>query len=145
MSVLLLRTITRKSIIGFGNYKDLTVQNLLDMYRAKELLHIYYSCRNIDFNQDLKDELCIYGEREINKKDKTDKKEDRYADNLWLHVNNCLSEMLNKKNDEEIEQGNGMLRKIKYTYKKNQKNRESAQNRNVFSKGAMQRKNQGKY
>ena len=75
MSVLLLRTVTRKSILGFGNFKDITIQNMIDMHMERELLHIYYTCRNIDFNQDLKDELCISGEREINKKEK---QEERY-------------------------------------------------------------------
>ena len=42
MSILLLRTLTKKSIIGFGNYVDLTIQNLFDMNKHKDLLEIYY-------------------------------------------------------------------------------------------------------
>ena len=75
MSVVLLRTVTKKSILGFGSYQDVSIQNMIDMRMEKELLHIYYTCRNIDFCQELKDELCISGEREINKKEKQDEKQ----------------------------------------------------------------------
>ena len=47
--VVLLRTLTRKSIIGFGQYNDLTIQNLLDTRKQMDLLKIYYFFRNIDF------------------------------------------------------------------------------------------------
>ena len=86
MSIVLLRTLTRKSILGFGKYVDLTVQNMLDTFLSKELLNIYYTCRNIDFNQDLKDELCIHGEREINKKEKTILKVSKLLNPVWGKV-----------------------------------------------------------
>jgi hypothetical protein len=66
--VVLLRTLTRKSIIGFGNYKDITVQNILDLRQHKVLLEIYYFFRNIDFMPDILQELFIIGERVVDKK-----------------------------------------------------------------------------
>lgn len=139
MSVLLLRTITRKSIIGFGAFSDLTVQNVLDTYRYKELLHIYYTCRNIDFNQDLKDELCISGEREIDKKIK---KEERYIKNTFLYIGWCMKEMINKKSKHQTFIEGRMMFKIKQNKKKLTTQREGFLKRTIFSKGAMQRKNQ---
>lgn len=67
MSNLLLRTMTRKSIIGFGNYKDLTIQNLMDLQKHDELLSIYYSLEKIDFDADVKKELFLDEFRQIQK------------------------------------------------------------------------------
>ena len=68
MSILLLRTLTKKSIIGFGNYVDLTIQNLFDMNKHKDLLEIYYFFDNIDYNQEIKNDLYIINDRIIDKK-----------------------------------------------------------------------------
>lgn len=141
MSVVLLRTLTRKSLIKFGAYSDLTVQNLLDTHRYKELLHIYYTCRNIDFNQDLKDELCISGEREIDKKIK---KEERYIEKTYQYIGWCMKEMIDKKSEQQTFIDGRMMYKIKQNKKKQTAQREGYLKRTIYSKGAMQRKNQGK-
>lgn len=141
MNVVLLRTLTRKSIIGWGSYRDLSVQNLLDMFKHKELLHIYYTCRNIDFNQDLKDELCISGERELNKKEK---QENRYIPQTDIYINWCIKEMLDKKDEKTLQLEKGQVRKAKKYNKKQASAREWATRSTIYSKGAMQRKNQGK-
>jgi hypothetical protein len=62
-----LRKLTFKSIIGFGSYKDLTVQDLCNLQRHKELLSIYYKLGRIDFVDEVKEYLCITGKRLIPK------------------------------------------------------------------------------
>ena len=68
MSIVLLRTMTGKSIIGFGQYRDLTIQNLIDTAQHKELLHMYYFLRNIDYNEDIIKQLKIDQVYRIDKK-----------------------------------------------------------------------------
>jgi hypothetical protein len=67
-----MRKLALKSIINFGNYKDLTVQNIIDQNKEKELLHIYYHLGNIDFNDEVKAALCINERRSIPKPGKDD-------------------------------------------------------------------------
>ncbi len=62
-----LRKLTFKSIIGFGNYKDLTVHDLCALLRHRELIQIYYNLGNIDFSDEVKAELCINERRSIKK------------------------------------------------------------------------------
>ena len=142
MSIVLLRTLTRKSILGFGKYVDLTVQNMLDTFLSKELLNIYYTCRNIDFNQDLKDELCIHGEREINKKEK---KDERYILNYGHYMYECLKEMAEKKTEEQEKIILGYRRKEKHFKKRQVGGTQGALSRTIFSKGANRGKNQNTY
>jgi len=67
MSVLLKRTMTLKSVIGFGSYPDLTVGQMIDTGKRYELLKMYYNLDRIDFSQEVKDILFITKEREIQK------------------------------------------------------------------------------
>lgn len=87
MATLLLRTMTRKSLIGFGDFKDLTVQNLIDTLRHKELLSLYYTCRNIDFNEELIAELKI---DKVFRIDKKNKRQDRWIKESNKYINQCL-------------------------------------------------------
>lgn len=140
MSVVLLRTLTKKSVIGFGLYKDMTVQNMIDTCNVYELLSIYYTCRNIDFNQDLKDELCIFGEREIDKKKPS---ESRYVENGRLYQKLCMRDIIDKKDEETRQKEKGIRRKFAFEKKRRRKNREKILRGTVFSKGAMQARNHG--
>lgn len=139
MSVVLLRTLTRKSRIGFGAYTDLTVQNLLDTFRHKELYNIYYAFRNIDFCQDLKDELCIHGEREIDKKLPNP---DRFFKDAPRFTALCMSEMIDKKNNKQQKTELNMIRKFKKSNKTHQKNKEYRMQVSIFGKSAQRSKNQ---
>lgn len=139
MSVLLLRTLTAKSIIGFGAYRDISVQNLLDTYREKELLQIYYNCRNIDYCKELKQRLGITAEREINKKEK---KEERYLKNSFYLINACLHEIIKDKTEDERSKELGMKRKFKIVNKKIVSRSQTEKNKTIFSKGALRSKNQ---
>ena len=64
---LMLRKLTFKSIIGFGNYKDLTVQDLINLQREMELVQIYYNLAKIDYVPEVKEALCIDERRSIKK------------------------------------------------------------------------------
>lgn len=96
MATLLLRTMTRKSLIGFGVFKDLTVQNLIDTLRHKELLSLYYTCRNIDFNEELIAELKIDKVFRIDKKNKS---EQRWIKESNKYISQCLNLIISQ--DEE--------------------------------------------
>ena len=137
--VVLLRTLTRKSIIGFSTFKDLTVQNLLDTRQHKKLLEIYYFFRNIDFMPDILEELCIIGERVVDKKipkERFDKK-----NNVWIGL--CLRDIIDKQNKEfGRNKLIGMARKNKRINKHIQKSNEIGLNRTIFSKGGQRNKNQ---
>ena len=141
MSVLLLRTLTRKSIIGFGYFRDLTIQNLLDMCMHRELLSIYYNMRNIDFAQDIKDELCIYGDREINKKDK---KEERFDKDSNYKIRCCIQEYLSKKTTKELTKQRGIRKANKSQAKITVKKMQNAQSRTIYGKASQQRRNHGR-
>jgi hypothetical protein len=139
MSVLLLRTITRKSVIGFGSYRDLTVQNLLDLFKHKELLEIYYNCRNIDFNEDLKEELCIFGDRLINKKEPS---EERYIRKARLYIALCINDIVDKRDEQQKQVSLFVKSKEKCSRKKRLAGKEIAFKSTIYSKGALRAKNQ---
>lgn len=142
MSVVLLRTVTKKSILGFGSYQDVSIQNMIDMRMERELLHIYYTCRNIDFCQELKDELCISGEREINKKEK---QEERYIKQTYTYIAWCLKEMLNKRGEDQNQINIHQMTKTKKFKKRQVDMRQKVLNGTIFSKGALKSKNQNTF
>lgn len=70
MSNLLLRTLTMRSIIGFGQYSLLTVQELINMKKYKELIAMYYRLAKINFDDEVKEYLGIKHELVIPKPSK---------------------------------------------------------------------------
>lgn len=58
------RVLTRKSILGFGyaEYRNLSVQMILDLGKRKLLTDSYYGLEKIDFAEDILDELGITSE-----------------------------------------------------------------------------------
>lgn len=83
MSNTLLRTMTMKSKIGFGNYSDLTVQELIQLKKYKELISMYYQLEKINFNDEVKDYLGIRFELVI---PKPGKNYDMYFKNIFQMV-----------------------------------------------------------
>ena len=138
--IVLLRKLTRKSNIGFGDYKDMTIQNLLDLKRHKNLLEIYYFFRNIDYMPDILDELHIKNERVIDKKLQQD---ERVKKEYYFFISCCLNDIYN---DRVAKYGSNIVLgksiKEKKFYKLLQKNLENALNRTIYSKGAQRSKNQ---
>jgi hypothetical protein len=70
-----LRTLTRKSIIGFGKYKDLTVQNVLDTMNVSEIIGLYFRLDKINFQEEILEEVGIKKELRIQKPGKAKKEE----------------------------------------------------------------------
>jgi len=61
-----LRKLTKKSTLKFGKWADLTIENLLKMEK-QYLRWVYYNSSNIDFMDDVLDELGITTEFKIQK------------------------------------------------------------------------------
>lgn len=53
MDVTLLRTLTKKSKLGFGRYADLTVQEVLDARATAYIRFLYYNYSGISFTEDI--------------------------------------------------------------------------------------------
>ena len=66
------RVLTRKSILNFGyaDYRDLSVQMILDLDKANILITSYFGLEKIDFTEDILDELGITCEWRIVKPNK---------------------------------------------------------------------------
>ena len=74
--MILKRIVTRKSILGFGNYdvRDLSIQMLLDLRKYNVLICAYYNLDKIGFTDDILDELGITPEYRIEKPGKSEEK-----------------------------------------------------------------------
>lgn len=55
----LLRIMTRKSLMKFGEFADYTVDQLFSLERKSYLRWVYYNCANISFNQEVLEMLNI--------------------------------------------------------------------------------------
>jgi len=62
-----LRTLTKKSKLGFGRHKDYTVQNLLDRRKHLDLVAAYYKLTSINFMEEILLELKIQEEDRVKK------------------------------------------------------------------------------
>ncbi len=63
----LLRTMTRKSRLGFGKYKDLTIQHIIDMRLNSVLVSSYFKLTSINYIEDILQEIGISEEYRIEK------------------------------------------------------------------------------
>jgi hypothetical protein len=57
--VVLLRKLSRKSIMKFGVHSLYTVQEIINLNKKKYLRWVYFNCSNIDFMDDILDEIRI--------------------------------------------------------------------------------------
>ena len=57
-----LRTLTRKSKLGYGKYQDYTMQELIDLGQSKILISVYYTLSSINFIPDILEEIGIVGD-----------------------------------------------------------------------------------
>ena len=64
--VVLLRKLSRKSIMKFGVHSLYTVQEIINLNKKKYLRWVYFNCSNIDFMDDILDEIRIRLEEEEN-------------------------------------------------------------------------------
>jgi Rps23 Pro-64 3,4-dihydroxylase Tpa1-like proline 4-hydroxylase len=130
--VTLLRKLTRKSILKFGQYSDLQVQNLLDLQRYKYLRWVYFNCSNISFMDDILDEIRIPLNFRIVKPSKNP--------DLYLKLQEETFESYSDKVKEIYLEKQEKLRK-KIT--KGKAITKMKQNENCYKKDYLRRKNQG--
>ena len=127
MENLLLRKLTRKSVIGFGEYKDLTAGNLLDMNRVRELLQLYYALSKIDFADCLKSELCMTEELSIKKPGKG------YGRFDW-RINKVMAKYIDTLTEKQRQNNVGMIVKESTFSKSRQKAKYAISSTKEYSK-----------
>jgi len=81
-----LRTLTRKSKLGFGKYKDLTVQKILDMKMPLVLISPYFKLTSINYTEDILLELRITENYQINKPSSNKKEYYRFLNENGYHL-----------------------------------------------------------
>ena len=64
---ILLRTLTRKSVLWFGKYNGIKVQQVIDLRSPAYLRWIYYNITGVTFTDDILQELTITENRKIKK------------------------------------------------------------------------------
>ena len=88
-----LRTMTRKSKMGFGKYKDKTVQEMLDLRRNLDLISPYYKLTSINYTEDILNELNL--EETIIKtfdvKEKGNSENLKQVDNIIVYIGNIFN------------------------------------------------------
>jgi hypothetical protein len=63
----LLRTLTRKSLMWFGKYEGLRIQQIIDLQKQTYLRWVYYNCNGVSFTKDVLEEIRIKEDRRIPK------------------------------------------------------------------------------
>lgn len=96
------RILTRKSIIGFGHpdYRELSVQMILDLDKPNFLINAYFNLGKIGFTDDILDELNITSEYRIEKPGKSYKLREQFykerLDTMSDHERICYYEKHDK-------------------------------------------------
>jgi hypothetical protein len=67
MDVILLRKLTRKSVMGFGQYSEMSVGQIIDIQKSHYLVWVYYYLSNISFCDEILDKLYIWPRLRIEK------------------------------------------------------------------------------
>jgi hypothetical protein len=96
-SVVLLRKLTNKSVLNFGKYFDLTVQQILDTKKRKYLRWVYFNCSNITFTDELLDELLIPFDYRFDKPSKNIELGEKLDEKLKESYSDAFKEKLKKK------------------------------------------------
>ena len=126
MSVLKLRTLTKKSKLGFGKYSEHTIDELIKRMRPY-LVWVYYNASNITFTEDiLKNDLGIFEDKLI---DKPGKKPELYTITSAVPTRTLKAYKIKSHNKKEM----------RTTMRNHQKRRENI----WFNKAANAWKNQG--
>ena len=126
--VTLLRKLTEKSILKFGQYADVPICNLLELKKYSYLRWVYFNCSNITFFENILIEIGITEEFFIEKPG----------------VNNEFHEKLTKIKRENINwKDKKHIDKVFKYATKNKKNQRTNLDRIKYSKSSLARKNQG--
>lgn len=136
--IVTLRTLTRKSIIGFGKYTDLRVGDLIDTNRKAELVNIYFNLERISYCTDVLDELNIPESLRIEKPGKCHENISYYWDFVKTYELNTMSSK-ERGLQAAIQIG------IRKSVNKGKASAFKATDGLFFSKGKMRNRNQNKY
>lgn len=129
MDTTLLRKLTRKSTMKFGQYSDSTVGQILSLAGKRYLRWVYYNCSMITFMDDILEEINITEEFRIEKPGKDSDMYQKLMDLIDEHTHGLSKHIIEKKKKKHLrrERANKMSVEKKF-----------------FSKGMMQRRNHGK-
>lgn len=130
MDVIRLRTLTRKSVLGFGLYKDSTVGQVLDAGHTRYLRWIYYNMSMISFVDEILYEIHAF--ERIEKPGKDPDLGDRMSDQIFAVTNRLNPTRAIK----SVQASKKQHKRRSYTFLKADRRR--------FSKGNMQAKNHGR-
>lgn len=120
--MILKRTLTRKSILGFGysRDRDLSVQMLLDLGRKNLLISSYYGLDKIDFAPDILEELGITQNWIISKPGKDlEKREQFFKQRLTTMSDQERIEYYAVQNKQFKEKQKNEINRRKYSESKN--------------------------
>lgn len=128
MEATLLRKLTEKSIMKFGQYADCSVQELINSYNTRYLRWVYFNCDMITFTGEILEKIRIPKEYHIKKPGKNPE------------YNIIVNEILDKKISFKKRMRNNKSQKISNLRKKINAERKI---RKLTSRGYLARKNHG--
>ena len=112
----LLRTMTRKSLMKFGEYYEYTVDQLLQLKLHSYLRWVYYNCEQINFTIDILEEIHI-DEMQIDKPGKDIKTYEAVHSFFSHFVSFKTKSHLMKKNRQIAKANLISINKMKYSTK----------------------------
>jgi flavorubredoxin len=140
---ILLKTLTRKSIIADGKNKGLSVTDLLKNKKI-DLIYSYFNYSGITFTDDVLDELNINSEDRLKKPGKDPEKYKKYVERNTYMYAKIIAKKVMKKGEDELQEAiekiitNRNKRRFKKKYKSL-----IEREKKTFSKVALMRKNHG--
>jgi hypothetical protein len=135
MDVVLFRKLTWKSVIKFGKYKDLSIQQIYNLGHTQYLRYLYYNMESISFIDEILGKINVFGL-------KFDYRIKKPGTNIELFdkINRICFNKQCKKVDipKIITQRQKKVRKANYMLS-------DRKDKSYFSKAAMQARNQGHF
>ena len=127
--ITLLRKLSLKSKLNFGQYPDLSIQELINLEKKSYLRWVYFNCDKITFFDEILDEIKIPLEFRI---EKPSKNPEKYIE-LNEIIKSKMSPLLKHINEKKKKKYQKVKRKISVSIDKK-----------TFSKDSLRLKNQGK-
>jgi hypothetical protein len=137
METTLKRTLTRKSILGFGykEIRDLSIQMLLDLRKHRMLIDAYFNLQKIDFVDDVLNEIGITEQYRIPKPGRSENMRKKFYTDL------IAKERQQEKTDlDRIKEANSVMKDKRKAYI-----RKEMEVKYTSNKGYLKGKNQGKF
>ena len=132
MDTTLLRTLTWKSTLGFGKYKDLKIQEIVKVGHTQYLRWVYYCMEGISFIDDILIEIGIIDHQYDNRIEKPGTNHELHEKLLGIKFNNSCKKI-------GAARAVNNCKSAKMFHMRTLKRQEKI----TFSKGNLQRMNQG--